>query len=320
MNLAPESQPGESAQPTTWGREGIPSPLILVPAQDPKLARVSMGVAKTLSRIMGGEVHLLGISEERVSTSELLRRLGLHPEVVSGAVVEQASGPLRVAIAGATRAGVCSMIVTAEWRRRKDSDCELLPDLEEMLAETMCPAMVIPVDNETTALRSGRRMQRVLLPLDGTPETAAAIQPAVDLAYAAGAEIDVIHVVSAGQERSGEPGSFGAPRYVDHPEHDWPAWSHEFITRFLTCVAECPVRPRSRVFLRSGDLVDEVLKFAEEETPSIIAMTWHGRFDHEHESAVKRVLCGSKSPVMLTRAEAPPPTVWREAALAQQPS
>ena len=42
------------------------------------------------------------------------------------------------------------------------------------------------------------------------------------------AELLVVHVTDV-RAAPAEPGSLTTPRYVDQPQHEWPAWASEFI-------------------------------------------------------------------------------------------
>ena len=37
----------------------------------------------------------------------------------------------------------------------------------------------------------------------------------------------------AGPSGPSQPGSLPAPRYIDQPQHEWPAWAGEFVERML---------------------------------------------------------------------------------------
>ena len=43
------------------------------------------------------------------------------------------------------------------------------------------------------------------------------------------------------------------PQYVDQPQHEWPQWANEVITRLAEACAQCPPNVPLRTFLAQGD-------------------------------------------------------------------
>jgi hypothetical protein len=64
------------------------------------------------------------------------------------------------------------------------------------------------------------------------PPTSCAAVAAVQLAKQAGVELYIILAV-ADMARA-TTGALTTPRYVDQPQHEWPAWVHESMER-LSC-------------------------------------------------------------------------------------
>src|SRR5262249_4207953 len=120
------------------------------------------------------------------------------------------------------------------------------------------------------------RLRRVLVPLDGRPSTAAAIGPALRLARDAGAAVDIVLVDDPAAPPPEEPGSMQPPQYVDQPQHEWPAFSEEFIERFLRSIGHVPSGVPTRFFLGAGDPASEILRFAAKLESDLIALVWYG--------------------------------------------
>ena len=53
-----------------------------------------------------------------------------------------------------------------------------------------------------------------------------------ELARAMRMDLDILHIDVAKKKPPTEAGTFTGPRYLDHPQYDWPAWSEEFLYRF----------------------------------------------------------------------------------------
>jgi len=144
-------------------------------------------------------------------------------------------------------------------------------------------------------------LHRLLLPHDGTPTTSVAIRPAVELARKTCAGLDVLHVVGPFADHHTERGSLTPPRYVDQPQHEWPAWLGEFVERLDSI---CPLGSLDvRMWLARGVPGDEVLRVASERGDDLIVLAWRGAWEGEHAATVKTVLQNAPCPVMLFRAQ-----------------
>ena len=126
----------------------------------------------------------------------------------------------------------------------------------KVLHDAPCPVVLVPPERGATPWH----LHHVLVPHDGTPSTSAALQPAAELAERGRAELLVVHVTDI-RAAPAEPGSLTTPRYVDQPQHEWPAWTSEFINR-LACV--CPLgHLHVRIVLAHGDTAAEILRLSE---------------------------------------------------------
>src|SRR5207302_4953454 len=76
------------------------------------------------------------------------------------------------------------------------------------------------------------KISRVLLPLDGSPAAAAAVQATLDFAHEFGARLQLLHVPLSAKAPPEQPGTLVGPKYIDAPHHEWPAWTDEFVRRF----------------------------------------------------------------------------------------
>lgn len=140
---------------------------------------------------------------------------------------------------------------------------------------------------------------RLLLPLDGTPTTAAALPPATRLASDLGASIDLLYVANHKQAAQVEPGSMGAPRYVDQPQHEWPAWKREFIHRLCTLCAACPPDVPVQAFLRASAVGAEIVGFAIEHDEDAIILVRRSRFERGRAPVLRAVLAHAPCPILL---------------------
>jgi nucleotide-binding universal stress UspA family protein len=144
-------------------------------------------------------------------------------------------------------------------------------------------------------------LRRVLTPHDGSPAVSGALRPAAELARQAGAELVVLQ--AAGAETAAESGSIAPPLYVDQAQHEWPAWSGEFLHRLGLMSPIGDMRVRLQV--GRGTPVEETIRMASEQSADLIVLAWRGHRATRGAEFVKAVLLGAPCPVMVTRIPAP---------------
>lgn len=139
------------------------------------------------------------------------------------------------------------------------------------------PVVLVPA-----GARRLRRIRRVLLPLDGTARSAAAVAEAAERFARGGAELVVLHVFDAET----------VPKFWDQQAHAGQAWEQEFLARYCAL-------PGARLELRSGAAAEHVAKVAGAEQADMIALAWSQRLDPGRAAAVRRTLAEADVPVML---------------------
>ncbi len=126
------------------------------------------------------------------------------------------------------------------------------------------------------------RVSRVLVPLDGSTESATAVAETLDLFCAAGVEIVLLHVFDAAT----------VPAFWDQQAHAPEAWQEEFLARQ-------PPGSQARLALRSGVAGEHVYDLAEDEQVDLVALGWSGRFAVGRARTVRATLERSRVPVLL---------------------
>jgi Universal stress protein family. len=143
-----------------------------------------------------------------------------------------------------------------------------------------------PVVVVSPAVAPGRRIESVLVPLDGTSASAAALRETVTLASSAAAEITVAHV----QERQ------SAPPFEDHLPHEADAWSKEFIARY------CPSATEATLELRVGEPREHVLDILRQSGCDLVALGWSQDLARGRAAIVRQMLAEAPVPVLLVPA------------------
>lgn len=125
-------------------------------------------------------------------------------------------------------------------------------------------------------------IRRVLVPLDGTAESAAAVAETVEQFARAGVDLVVLQVFDAGN----------VPRFWDQAAHAGEAWAEEFLARYCA-------QPGVRLEIRSGVTEEHLLDVAEAERADMIALGWSQQLDPGRAPTVRRAVLDAVVPVML---------------------
>ncbi|MBN2205314.1 MAG: universal stress protein [Thermoleophilia bacterium] len=143
------------------------------------------------------------------------------------------------------------------------------------------------------------RLQRLLVPLEGSPSTSEAMRYADDAFCAPGREIVMLHVMTG--TCPSEPGSLPAPRMVDQEQYEWPSWQEEFTLRF----AQCARGGRHRLVARVGDPVATMVREARDLDAQLVVLSWWGTLAGERAPVVRAMFEESPCPLLLVPAVRP---------------
>ena len=138
------------------------------------------------------------------------------------------------------------------------------------------PLVVVPPE-----VRLPLRLQRALVPLDGTKTTAAALDETLELVCGSIVEVVVLHVFD----------ETCLPRFADQPQYELDAWAGEFLARYS--------RPGLRLEVRAGAPGQHVLEVAEAVDADLIVLGWAQDLSPGRAEVVREVLSRSRTPVLL---------------------
>jgi hypothetical protein len=155
----------------------------------------------------------------------------------------------------------------------------LAPVVRHVITTCSKPIVIVP---SAPAVARPLTISRVLLPLDGTWEAAAAVAPTAELLARAGVDLVVLHVFTEAT----------VPRFWDQAAHARDAWEPEFLARY------CP-HPGVRLHLRSGSPGEHVVTVAAEERVDLIALGWSQRLDPDRAETVRQTVADTRVPVLL---------------------
>ncbi len=273
-------------------------PTILVPLDGAPAATVALPVARSLASLEGATLHVVHIGEPEIPSSAVPERLGLTPEELRGCVFDHVSGRHAERIVQLARERESIFIVLCSHTAPLHPPHVLGPVAETMVIAAPAPVVLVsPMRG-----RQPWTLRKILLPHDGTPTTAAALAPAADLAYRAGAQLFVLYVAAPAARQPVEPGTLAPPRYVDQQQHEWASWAREFLER-LTTLGRCPAAVRPKLLVGAGEPAGEILRTVAQQQCDLIALGWHGRLDGEHAPTMKAVIRDAPAPILLLRVE-----------------
>ncbi len=203
--------------------------------------------AEAIARISGGEVRPLSLAADLSpphAAARVLRAL-YEPRTLTGVLAgDETSRPM--------------------WQR--------------VAQQSVKPVVLVPAG----ARNRLPRIRRVLLPLDGTARSAAAVAQTAERLARGGAELVVLHVFDAET----------VPKFWDQPAHADPAWTGEFLARYCSL-------PGTRLELRSGAAAEHVVQVAGAEQADMIALAWSQHLDQGRAPVVLRTVLEAEVPVIL---------------------
>ncbi|MCC6558214.1 MAG: universal stress protein [Polyangiaceae bacterium] len=260
-----------------------------------------------MGRLIAGAIraplHGLFLGPFLIDPSEVPEHVGVDAEALRGLVLDVAAGDPGEALAAALAARGATFVVIPSAPGRAADDRLGVGALARRALDIAGGGVVLLDPGDRAP-----RLQRILLPLDGTPSTAAAIAPAGELARSLGAELDIVLVGEAhpGLARApaalaAEPGAMSAPRYIDQPHHEWAVFYDEFLQRFLGAIGHCPPGLAKRFFLSAGEPAAEILRVAGDLDSDLIVLVWHGELSEAHGAVFRDVVRGARCPVLVLR-------------------
>jgi nucleotide-binding universal stress UspA family protein len=244
---------------------------VLVPLDGSVHATAAIPVARHLAELFNATLAVLHVSDEALESAALVDRIKLSSQDVRGLVVDQRTGAVAARIVQEATERHAALIVMCPQTRTDARPRTFGSVAKVVVRAARCPVVLVP----PTRGRSDWPLHQLLLPHDGTPTSAATIGPATDLASIAAAKLVVLHVATAGAERPSEPGTLVSPRYIDQPQHEWPAWADEFLDR-LRSVGRARDGVDIRLALAQGEAGSAIVDFARRNNSDLIVLGWGG--------------------------------------------
>ena len=266
---------------------------IVIPLDGSAASRLVLPIGRRLSQIYHATPHLLYVGREMRDPKEILRVLGLTTGDIPGAVLD-------------ARRGNAAEAISRMARELPNSVVLMCTNEESPMSESFGPVAEAVLDSAPARImlaapaHCGRewQLQRILLAHDGTPNSDNATAPAAELAQRASAEVIALHVAARKAASPEKPGSLPAPRYLDQPQHEWPAWTGEFMDRMLALGAP-PSAVHFDLVVAGGQPGSEIAELARRREVDLVVMAWDGKWNHTRHAATRAVTRACGCPVLL---------------------
>jgi nucleotide-binding universal stress UspA family protein len=250
------------------------SSVIAVVTED-SAAEAVVSTARAVAELFGARVEALHVGAERVALSAAATGAGMTIKQVSGETVESLAR-------AASIDDVAALVIGA--RGQRSGKCPAGSIALQVITLGEVPVVVVPPDGP-----AHRTIESVLVPLDGTRTSAAALSEVVELAHQAALQIVVAHVYT----------SQTLPAFDDHVPHETRAWSEEFLAR------EVSAATGAKLELRVDGSPEHLLAILRESSCDLVALGWRQDLARGRAAVVRRMLAESPVPVLLTPVKRP---------------
>lgn len=267
---------------------------LVIPLNGSAASRAAITVARDLARLYAATPHLVYVGPAPMEPKNIHVLLGVTQEDIPGVVFHCCETESPEEIVRIARELPDAVIVI----------CTHVGELVQSTGLGSFTEAVLATGPERILLVSPERgeadwtMKRILLAHSGTPDCDPATGMAAELATLTRAEVIALHVAAPKAGSPEEPGSLPAPRYIDQPQHEWPAWTGEFLDRMLAMGA-----PTSAVqfdlLVAGGQRGSEIAEKARERQADLVIMAWDREWRSEKHMATRTVIRSCGCPVLL---------------------
>ena len=257
---------------------------LLIAVSDARADRELVAAARSLAKAAGWDARALHVREPGVPEPGSAEFEGLEFTSIDGDPV-----------AAITSLAAGEAVDALAFGLRSSAGPAGEPGLGHV-AEALLDGAVAPVLLVRPGMRPLTTLRRIIVPLEGSPSTSAAMTAADDALCARGREIVMLHVATG--ETPTETGSLPAPRIVDQEHYEWSAWQEEFTMRF----SQCPEGGRHRVAVRVGDPARIIAEEARSGDAELIVLSWSGSFESGHGAVVRELLGTAPCPLLIVPA------------------
>jgi nucleotide-binding universal stress UspA family protein len=191
---------------------------------------------------------------------QALRGLGVTYDVRSG-------HPAFEILLAASDSGA-DLIVMASHGRRGPSERRRGSVADKVLRGCTAPVLIVGPDILQAQQPPPKSIQSLLLPLDGSAESEAALGVALDMARLTGAQITLLRVVAPPSEAGGHPAA-----YPEDVERQLLKSARGYLKRFKVAYPDSIVS----TVVESGRPAEAIVQFAKQISPDLVVMSTRSR-------------------------------------------
>ncbi|HEX8034276.1 MAG TPA: universal stress protein [Ktedonobacterales bacterium] len=277
---------------------------VLVALDGSPAAMTAVPVARALADQLQAKLDVLYVVPQGGSHLRMSTWLGTLGDILGTSAVSEIDIHMHVGEPSATILRLASepdavLIVLTTHGRHVEPGRVLGHVAEAVVAGTIRPVVLVRPEAACARLPVSP-IRRLLLPLDGSPTTATAVQQAIVLASLLGADVDVLYVAGQTSAKELEAGQMGLPAYIDQPQHEWAQWNTEIVERLCRSCAQFPPEMHTRVFLRQGDVASEIVRLAGDEQYDGIVLVRRSHLEFGRARALRIVLQNTPCLIIIT--------------------
>jgi nucleotide-binding universal stress UspA family protein len=293
---------------------------ILIPLDGSELAEAALPYAEELAGRLGSEVVLIYVCEsadekhhrmhelyiqkmveatKRGARRHLEKGQGKEAKVSSALLV---GNPAEQIVDYAEKEDV-GLIIMVTHGRSGIRRWVLGSVAAKVARATTRPVALIRANGTSLKGRKKVTIGRVLLPLDGSKESEAAIPHVEELASKLKAEVVLLHVMAPTYFVYSIPGETVAMSFTPEDIERFREKAEHYLETVVSAFQRRGVNARVEVTL--GAAAEEIIRFADEISADVVAMSTHGRSGigrWAFGSIADKVLHAANTPVLLVRA------------------
>ena len=234
-------------------------------------AKPVLGTAVAIAALFEARVIALHVRENGIAeTEKAVSAAGIELRVLSGTPVDQI-------IEAAENREVAALVLGARGARSGPEPAG--HTALEVITRAPKPVVVVPPHAQPRG-----QLARILVPLDGSPESSRALEATIELAHRQRVEILVLHIHSPAT----------VPAFADHEPHASSVWDREFLTRHIATPHE-----RVKLLRRLGVPADDIANVARESAADVVVLAWSQKLVKGRAQVVSETLARSSIPVLL---------------------
>jgi len=285
---------------------------IIVPLDGSNLAELALPYAERLAGAFGSELILLLVSEPTESEHQHMQQLyiekmadlaksNLKRKAATAKAVILSGEPAREIVDYAERNNV-SLIIMASHGRSGIMTWAIGSVVNKVLQRVSIPILLIRAKTPHTEASTEKIFNRILIPLDGSELGEAALPHIQELSNKLSTEVTLLQVLAPGKHVH----TIGGLNYVPFKEQHLESMKTEAM-QYLEKVSKrlTGTKTITKYELRIGDAAHEIIRFADETSTSLIAMSTHGYSGVRQwimGSVAQKILQAGSKPVLFVKA------------------